>query len=187
MKQERLSNAGAEHALSGADVPIPELVSTFGKIGLLSFGGPAGQISLMHNVLVEEKRWIDDKRFLHALSFCMLLPGPEAMQLATYCGWRLRGVTGGLIGGLLFVLPGAAVIAALALLYARLGDVPLVEAMFTGIKATVAVIVLQALLKVSQRALKARDRWILAGLSFVGIFGFQVPFPVIVLAAALYG
>src|SRR6056297_2577693 len=125
MKQERLSNAGAEHALSGADVPIPELVSTFGKIGLLSFGGPAGQISLMHNVLVEEKRWIDDKRFLHALNFCMLLPGPEAMQLATYCGWLSGGTRGGLIAGSLFVLPGALVLVILSALYMAFADVPL--------------------------------------------------------------
>jgi chromate transporter len=163
------------------------LLRVFGRIGLLSFGGPAAQIALMHRELVETRRWLDEKQFLNALSFCMLLPGPEAMQLATYAGWRLRGVTGGLIGGGLFVLPGAIVIAALALLYASYGQVPLVAAMFTGIKATVVMIVLQALLRMGRRTLQSPDRWVLAGLSFLAIHFLQVPFPAIVAAAALYG
>lgn len=166
---------------------LPDLFRVFGRIGLLSFGGPAAQIALMHKELVEDRPWLTEEQYLRALSFCMLLPGPEAMQLATYAGWRLLGVPGGLIGGGLFVLPGAIVIMALALLYARFGDLPLVAAMFLGIKATVVVIVLQALLKVNRKALKSRDRWVIAGLSFTGIFFLHLPFPVIILAAGLYG
>lgn len=157
------------------------------RIGILSFGGPAAQIALMHRELVEERPWLTEKQFLNALSFCMLLPGPEAMQLATYSGWRLHGQAGGLIAGGLFVIPGAVVILALTGLYAWLGTVPLVEALFLGIKATVVVIVLEALLKVSRKALHGTDRWVLAGLSFIAIFIFAVPFPPIVACAAAYG
>ncbi|MEL7114790.1 MAG: chromate transporter, partial [Pseudomonadota bacterium] len=164
---------------------LTDLFRVFLRIGLLSFGGPAAQIALMNRELVEERPWLTEAQFLNALSFCMLLPGPEAMQLATYCGWRLHGVVGGLIAGLLFVLPGALVIAALAMLYVWLGTVPWVEALFLGIKATVVIIVLEALLKVSRKALVGRDRWIIAGLSFVAIFVFALPFPVIIAAAAL--
>lgn len=168
-------------------LPYSELVRVFGRIGILSFGGPAAQIALMHRELVERRPWLTDDQFLGALSFCMLLPGPEAMQLATYSGWRLRGVPGGLIGGGLFVLPGAILIAVLALLYGELGDLSTVQAMFVGVKATVVVIVLHALWKLGQRALKAPDRWVLAGLSFIGIFALQLPFPLIILCAAIYG
>ncbi|WP_193141044.1 chromate efflux transporter [Meridianimarinicoccus sp. MJW13] len=170
--------------------PSPSLGAlwrVFGRIGLLSFGGPAAQIALMHRELVEDRPWLTEDQFLRALSFCMMLPGPEAMQLATYAGWRLRGVPGGLLGGALFVLPGAAVIAALSLLYARFGTLPLVAALFVGIKATVVVIVLEALLRVSRKALKSTDRWAIAGLSFVGIFFLHLPFPAIILAAGTYG
>lgn len=166
---------------------ISDLVRVFARIGLLSFGGPAAQIALMHRELVEERPWLDERQFLNALSFCMLLPGPEAMQLATYAGWRMQGLKGGLIAGLLFVVPGAIVIMALATIYALLGSVPLVEALFLGIKATVVVIVLQALLKVSKKALHGYDRWIIAGLAFVGIFAFDAPFPLIIFCAALWG
>jgi len=121
-------------------VSLPDLIRTFGRIGLLSFGGPAAQIGLMHSVLVDDRKWLDDAAFLRALSFCMLLPGPEAMQLATYAGWRLRGVPGGLIAGGLFVLPGALVIAVLAMVYLQLGDVPLVQTLFLGVKAAVVAI-----------------------------------------------
>src|SRR6056297_4359523 len=124
--------------------PLSDIIRSFLRIGLLSFGGPAAQISMMHAELVERRGWLEERQFLGALSFCMLLPGPEAMQLATYAGWRLRGVPGGLIAGLLFVLPGAAVIVALAMGYAVYGQLPLVEALFVGIKATVVAIVLQA-------------------------------------------
>lgn len=166
---------------------LDETIKAFGRIGLLSFGGPAAQIALMHNVLVDEKKWLTEQQFLNALSFCMLLPGPEAMQLATYSGWRLHGVLGGLIAGLLFVLPGAFVILALATIYAYFGDVELVGALFLGVKATVLIIVVEALLKVSKRALKLRAHWILAGLAFLGIFFFAVPFPLIIFCAGIYG
>jgi len=141
----------------------------------------------MHRELVEERPWLTEKQFLNALSFCMLLPGPEAMQLATYSGWRLHGTIGGLIAGLLFVIPGAIVMLALVIAYALLGSVPWVEALFLGIKATVVVIVLEALLRVSKKALHGTDRWVIAALSFVAIFAFAVPFPLIIAAAALYG
>jgi len=157
------------------------------KIGVLSFGGPAAQISLMHREVVEREGWLSEQQYLNALSFCMLLPGPEAMQLATYAGWRLHGTLGGLIAGLLFVLPGAMVIFALASIYGFYGQVPLVAALFLGIKAAVLVIVLQALLKIARRALKNWQHWLIAGLAFVGIFFFSIPFPLIVLAAAIYG
>ncbi|SDD80456.1 chromate efflux transporter [Ruegeria marina] len=163
------------------------LVQVFGRIGLLSFGGPAAQISLMLHELVEQRRWLDEKTFLRALSLCMLLPGPEAMQLATYAGWRLRGIPGGLISGGLFVLPGALVIAALVALYVSFGDLPLVQSAFLGIKAAVIVIVVQALHKLGVRALTSGSAWIIAGLAFVSIFLFSIPFPLIVAAAGLWG
>ncbi len=157
------------------------------KIGLLSFGGPAGQIALMHKVLVEEKRWIDEPRYLSALNFCMLLPGPEAMQLATYVGWRLHGVIGGLAAGLLFVLPGAIVVLTLSMLYAAFGKLPLVEELFLGVKAAVLAIVVEALMRVARRALKGSVDWMIAGAAFIGIFMFSLPYPLIVLVAALVG
>ncbi|MEP3199528.1 MAG: chromate efflux transporter [Lentilitoribacter sp.] len=164
-----------------------DLFRTFGRIGVLSFGGPAAQIALMHKVLVDERSWLSEKQYLNALSFCMLLPGPEAMQLATYAGWRMRGVIGGLLAGLLFVLPGAFVILALASIYAYFGDVPLMTALFLGVKATVLIIVIEALLKVSKRALKHRTHWVMAAIAFVGIFFLSLSFPLIVLGAGLYG
>jgi chromate transporter len=164
-----------------------EALWVWAKIGVLSFGGPAGQIALMHRVLVDEKRWIDEPRFLSALNFCMLLPGPEAMQLATYVGWRLHGVRGGLAAGLLFVLPGALVILALSLLYAGLGKLPVAEALFVGVKAAVLAIVIDALWRVARRALKGGVDWLIAVAAFAAIFLFKVPFPLIVIAAALLG
>ena len=146
---------------------LGELIRVSARIGVLSFGGPAAQIALMHKELVEERDWLDEQSFLRALSLCMLLPGPEAMQLATYAGWRLHGAVGGLIAGLLFVLPGALIILALATGYAAYGQLPLVQGVFVGIKATVIVIVLQALLKVSRKALTSRAAWVTAALSFV--------------------
>lgn len=166
---------------------LASLFSVFLKIGLLSFGGPAAQIALMHRMLVDERDWLTEKQFLNALSFCMLLPGPEAMQLATYSGWRLHGVIGGLIAGALFVVPGAAVIFVLALLYVTYGQMPLVSALFLGVQAVAVVIVVEALLKVSRRALVGTGHWVIAGLAFAAIFFFAVPFPVIVIAAGLYG
>ena len=167
--------------------PLSDFLRSFARIGLLSFGGPAAQISLMHNELVEHRRWMSEPQFLGALSFCMLLPGPEAMQLATYAGWKLRGTTGGLIAGLFFVLPGALVILALALAYVALGQVPLVQALFLGIKAAVVIIVIKALWSLSQKALKGAAHWVLAGLGFAAIFFAGLPFPLIIALAALYG
>jgi chromate transporter len=164
-----------------------ELTRVFGRIGLLSFGGPAAQIALMHKSLVEERDWLSEDQFLRALSFCMLLPGPEAMQLATYAGWRQRGILGGLIGGGLFVLPGAAVIMVLALLYGSYGALPLVQAVFLGVKATVVVIVIEALIKVSKRALKSRTSVWLAAFAFVALFFFALPFPLVIVIAGIVG
>lgn len=164
-----------------------EMTRIFGRIGLLSFGGPAAQIALMHRELVEERPWLDEDSYLRALSLCMLLPGPEAMQLATYAGWRMRGVAGGLLAGLLFVVPGAIVIAVLALGYAYFGQLPLVQAAFLGIKAAVIVVVFQALRKVAGKALHGVQGWALALLSFLALFVFGLPFPLIILAAGLWG
>jgi chromate transporter len=173
-----------------APAPAPsfeDAFRTFARIGLLSFGGPSAQIALMHRVIVDEKKWLDEQHYLSALSFCMLLPGPEAMQLATYVGWRLHGFVGGLAAGLLFVLPGALVVLALSMIYAAFGNVPLVEALFFGIKAAVLVIVIEALLRIARRALHLPEHWLIAALSFVAIFVFAAPFPLVVLAAALIG
>lgn len=171
----------------GPAVTFAEALKTFGVIGCMSFGGPAGQIAMMHKMLVEEKRWLDERTYLLALNFCTLLPGPEAMQLATYSGWRILGVKGGLAAGLLFVLPGALVIAALSLLYALYGEVPAVSAAFLGIKAAVLAIVIEALLRIARRSLKERAEWLIAFGAFVAIYFFKVPFPLIVLAAGAIG
>ncbi len=168
-------------------ISIGEMSATFGRIGLLSFGGPAGQIALMHKVLVEEKCWLGERQFLHALNFCMLLPGPEAMQLATYCGWLKRGVIGGLLAGLLFVLPGFAVLVALSAVYLFLGDVGMVAAALFGLRAAVLAIVLQALVKVAKRALKGPVPVVVAVAAFAALALLRVPFPLVVAAAALAG
>jgi len=157
------------------------------KIGLLSFGGPAAQIALMHRLIVAEKRWLSEKQYLNALSFCMLLPGPEAMQLATYAGWRSHGIKGGLIAGLLFVIPGAIVIAGLALIYSLFGEVALVNILFLGVKAAVIVVVLEALFRVAKKSLTSNLHWVIALLAFIGIFFLNLPYPLIVLAAAIFG
>ena len=157
------------------------------RIGLLSFGGPAAQIALMHREIVDRKRWLSEQQYLNALSFCMLLPGPEAMQLATYAGWRLHGTIGGLIAGLLFVLPGAVVIFTLALIYVLYGGLPLVNALFLGVKAAVIIIVIEALLRVARRALLLPEHWLVAALAFVGIFFLALPFPLIITLAAVFG
>ena len=164
-----------------------DMTRTFGRIGCLSFGGPAAQIALMHKELVEDRGWLKEDDFLRALSFCMLLPGPEAMQLATYAGWRLRGVAGGLLAGLLFVLPGAMVIAALVWLYVLFGGVPWVQAGFLGMKAAVIVIVVQALPRIAQKALKDRASQAIAVAGFLAVFLFNLPFPMVVALAAGFG
>jgi chromate transporter len=157
------------------------------KLGFISFGGPAGQIAIMHRVLVDERRWIDEQRFLHALNFSVLLPGPEATKLATYAGWLLHGTRGGLAAGILFVLPGALVMLALSMLYALGRGVPAVEGALFGIKAAVLVIVVEALIRIGRRALKTRLAIGIALAAFVAIFFFAVPFPLIVLAAGIIG
>lgn len=163
------------------------LFQTFGRIGCLSFGGPAAQIALMEDELVSRRGWLTADGFLRALSFCMLLPGPEAMQLATYAGWRLRGVGGGLLAGTLFVLPGALVIFALAALYIGYGAQPLVQETFLGVQATVIIIVVAALRKLAAKALNGREGMVLAALAFVAIFALGLPFPLIILVAGVFG
>jgi chromate transporter len=164
-----------------------EALAVWFKIGCLSFGGPAGQIAMMHRVLVDEKKWIDEPRFLHALNFCMLLPGPEAQQLATYTGWLLHGARGGLAAGILFVLPGALVMLALSMLYALGRGISAVDGALFGIKAAVLVIVVEALIRIGKRALKTQALYVLAGLAFVGIFFLALPFPLIVIGAGVTG
>ena len=170
-----------------SDYTWRRMFAVFWRIGILSFGGPAAQIAVMHRILVEEEELLDEERFLGALSFCMLLPGPEAMQLATYAGWRLRGVRGGLLAGLLFVVPGALVVLGLAMLYMAVGHLPIMAALFLGIKGAVLIIVMEALLRVAKRALHSAVHWIIAGLAFVAIFFLSVPFPILILISALAG
>jgi chromate transporter len=157
------------------------------RIALLSFGGPAGQIALMHRVLVDEKKWISESRFLHALNYCMLLPGPEAQQLATYVGWLFHRTLGGLVAGILFILPGAVVILALSILYAGFNDLTIVQAVFFGIKAAVLAVVVEAVLRIGRRALTNNVMYGIAGIAFVAIFFFAVPFPMIVIISGALG
>lgn len=168
-------------------VSFAEAFRVWVKIGLLSFGGPAGQIALMHRILVDEKKWLSEPQFLHALNFCMLLPGPEAQQLATYSGWLLHGVKGGLAAGLLFILPGVAVMLGLSILYAAYAELAFVEAIFFGIKAAVFAIVIDALIRISRRVMKTGALYAVAGAAFAAIFFLDVPFPVVVLGAAMFG
>jgi len=164
-----------------------EAVKVWAKIGLLSFGGPAGQIALMHRELVEERRWIGEQRFLHALNYCMLLPGPEAQQLAIYIGWLLHRTIGGLVAGILFVVPGALVMLILSSLYVLYGDIPLVEALFLGVKAAVLAIVIEAVIRIGRRALKNPAMVSIAVAAFIAIYALNVPFPLIILLAGLTG
>jgi len=172
---------------SGHAVSFPEALRVWTHVALNSFGGPTGQIAVMHRILVEEKRWISEERFLHALSYCMLLPGPEATQLATYVGWLLHRTRGGIAAGALFVLPGFVTILALSLIYTAWGDVPLVEGIFFGIKPAVLALVLEAVLRIGRRALGHAAQVGIAAAAFVAIFFFEVGFPWIVLAAGLIG
>ena len=166
---------------------LSEAARTWIRVALLSFGGPAGQIAVMHRIIVEEKRWISEQRFLHALNYCMLLPGPEAQQLATYIGWLMHRTLGGIIAGGLFIVPGIVAIMALSYVYALWGNVPAVTALFFGLKAAVLVIVVEAVLRIGKRALKTRMLMGIAAISFIAIFFLGVPFPLIVLAAAAAG
>jgi chromate transporter len=164
-----------------------EAMRTWMRIGLLSFGGPAGQIAVMHRILVEEKRWIGEQRFLHALSYCMLLPGPEAQQLATYIGWLLHGTRGGLVAGILFVLPGFLAILALSFVYVLWQQHPLLEGVFLGLKTAVIALVLQALARIGKRALRDTGSRLLAAGAFIAIAVLHLPFPLIVLGSGLLG
>jgi len=190
-RAELLGFVADQTALPRASVPdrvgLAEAVRLWARIGVLSFGGPAGQIALMHDELVTKRRWIDEARFFHALSYCTLLPGPEAQQLATYVGWLLHGTAGGLVAGTLFALPGAALMLALSTLYALSSDVTAIAALFYGLKAAVAAVVVQALVRVGKRALRTRPLAAVALAAFVALFFFAVPFPVVVAAAALVG
>ena len=166
---------------------LRQALPVWARIGLLGFGGPAGQIALMHRELVESRRWIGETRFLQALNYCMLLPGPEAQQLAIYIGWLLHRTRGGIVAGVLFVLPGALVLAVLSAIYVRFGGVPWVEALFFGLKAAVLAIVAEATLRIGRRALKTGFQRGVAIAAFLAIYALQVPFPLIVLGAALLG
>ncbi len=170
------------------DIPdFGQLVRVFARIGCLSFGGPAGQIALMHGEIVEKHKWVDEEQYLHALNFCHLLPGPEAQQLATWIGWRLHGLKGGLAAGLLFVIPGALVMLALSTLYALAANLDWFAALFLGIKAAVLAIVVQALIRIGGRALNTRFKQALAFAAFLGLFLFNLPFPLVVLGSGVIG
>ncbi|CAM8666089.1 MULTISPECIES: chromate efflux transporter [Sphingobium] len=181
-----LADTSEAHA-SDHGIPLGEATRIWARVAALSFGGPAGQIAVMHRILVEEKRWIGEERFLHALNYCMLLPGPEAQQLAIYIGWLLHKTRGGLIAGALFILPGFLAILALSYLYVLLGHVPLIEGIFFGLKAAVLAVVVQAVVRVGSRALKNNVMRGIAVAAFVAIFFLNAPFPLIVLAAGIGG
>jgi chromate transporter len=170
-----------------APLPLGQAFWFWLKLGFISFGGPAGQIAVMHTELVERRRWISERRFLHALNYCMVLPGPEAQQLATYIGWLMHRTAGGLVAGGLFVLPSLAILILLSWIYAAFGQVPVVAGVFYGIKPAVTALVLHAAHRIGTRALRNRWLWAVAAVAFVAIFAFDVPFPVIVLAAGLVG
>ncbi len=173
--------------MASAPVPFREAVWTWARIAALSFGGPAGQIAVMHRILVEEKRWIGEERFLHALNYCMLLPGPEAHQLAVYIGWLLHRIRGGIVAGTIFVLPGLVALGLLSWIYATFGQAGPVQALFFGLKSAVLAVVLEAILRVGRRALKTAAHRVIAAAAFVALFLFGVPFPFVILAAASIG
>jgi chromate transporter len=188
-----INTASPDHPMdvqpaSGRALPtFREAFRVWLRVATLSFGGPAGQIAVMHRIVVEEKRWISEARFLHALNYCMLLPGPEATQLATYIGWLMHRTAGGIMAGVLFVLPGILALMALSYLYAGYGKLPAIAALFFGLKAAVLAIVLEAVVRIGRRALKNAAMMALAAAAFVAIFFFAVPFPLIILAAAAIG
>ena len=172
------------------EIPRPTFTQAFRfwlKLGFISFGGPTGQIAIMHTELVEKKRWISESRFLHALNYCMLLPGPEAQQLATYCGWLLHGTWGGIVAGALFVIPSIFILLALSWVYAAHGSVPWIAAIFLGLKPAVMALVAHAVMRIGKKALKNEVMYALAALAFVAIFFFHAPFPVIIAAAGVMG
>jgi chromate transporter len=181
------ANETTIEADAGHGISFGEALRVWLRVALLSFGGPAGQIAVMHRILVEEKNWISESRFLHALNYCMLLPGPEAQQLATYIGWLLHRTAGGIMAGGLFILPGVIAIMTLSYIYAAFGNVGLVEALFFGLKAAVLAIVIQAVVRVGKRALRNRIMIALAASAFIAIFFFNVPFPIIIVTAGVIG
>ena len=180
-------NIKAEGNSSHPTVSRTEAFWTWCRIAGLSFGGPAGQIAVMHRIIVEEKKWISEERFLHALNFCMLLPGPEAQQLATYIGWLMHGTRGALIAGGLFILPGAASILALSILYTYNEQSSLIQALFFGLKPAIMAIVLEAVFRIGKRVLKNGMMFSLAAISFIAIFIFDIPFPLLILLAGVVG
>src|SRR3954464_1956453 len=166
-------------------VSLGEAFRVWLRVALLSFGGPAGQIAVMHRIIIEEKRWVSEQRFLHALNYCMLLPGPEAQQLATYIGWLMHRTLGGIMAGGLFIVPGIIAIMALSYVYAGYGNVPVIVALFFGLKAAVLAIVLEAVFRIGNRSLKNDAMRLLAAAAFIGIFFFNIPFTLIVLGAGI--
>src|SRR5712672_699816 len=181
------TNTSASRDAPAHGIPFGEAVRVWAKVAALSFGGPAGQIAMMHRILVDQKKWIGEARFLHALNYCMLLPGPEAQQLAIYIGWLLHRTKGGLVAGTLFVLPGFVSIMILSWIYAAYGNVGIVQAMFFGLKAAVLAIVLEAVFRIGRRSLKNNVMRALAAAAFIGIFFLNIPFPIIIFGAALIG
>jgi chromate transporter len=182
-----VSVAAGDRYAPAHGVSLREAFQVWLRVACLSFGGPAGQIAVMHRILVEEKRWISESRFLHALNYCMLLPGPEAQQLATYIGWLMHRMLGGIVAGVLFVIPGIIAIMALSYVYAGYGNVPVITALFFGLKAAVLAIVLEAVFRIGKRSLKNNVMVSIAAAAFVGIFFLNIPFPIIIFGAALIG
>jgi chromate transport protein ChrA len=188
---EAMTDVAANQKVTSTDyahgISFGEAFVVWLRVAMLSFGGPAGQIAVMHRILVEEKNWISEGRFLHALNYCMLLPGPEAQQLATHIGWLLHRTAGGIMAGVLFIVPGVIAIMGLSYIYAVYGNVGFVEALFFGLKAAVLAIVIQAVFRVGKRALRNRVMIAIAALAFIAIFFFGAPFPLIIVAAGLVG
>ncbi len=187
MTQPRLHNETERSSWPGQAITRRDWVSAWATVAANSFGGPAGQIAVMHDEIVTKRRWVGERRFLHALNYCMLLPGPEAQQLATYLGWLLRGPIGGLFAGGLFILPGFVSIMALSILFAAYGDLTWVTGLFFGISAAVIAIVANAVLRIGRRVIKNTAMLLIALAAFTGIFVFELPFPLIVAVAAVIG
>src|SRR5215471_3565183 len=183
----QLSTAANAESAPAHGVSSAEALRVWTRVALLSFGGPTAQIAVMHRIIVDEKHWISESRFLYALNYCMLLPGPEAKQLAVYIGWLMHRTLGGIMAGALFVVPGIISIMALSYVYAAYGKVPVIVALFFGLKAAVLAIVLEAVFRIGRRSLKNNTMRLLAAAAFVSIFFFNVPFPIIILGAAFIG
>ncbi len=182
-----LNSSTTEPTQNAVPVTLKEAFWVWARIALLSFGGPAGQIAVMHRILIDEKKWISEARFLHALNYCMLLPGPEAQQLATYIGWLMHRTIGGLIAGVLFILPGFFAILGLSVAYAYYQETSFIQGLFFGLKPAVMAIVLEAVMRIGKRVLKNRVMYLIAAVAFIAICFFNVPFPVLIAVAALVG